>query len=602
MRQTAIQLFDAGAYTEARMLLEQLCAMPPVSPDLQGRLAFILLQQGDHAAAESLLRSAVTVQPADAQLRYWLAVAVARQDRMEEARGIYESVLTLAPEMPEAHNDLGHVLRTLGDHVGAEQHFRKAVEISPHLTGALYNLGLSCAERGAFAEAETWCRKVLVLAPDHFETLNNLANILRQSDRMEEAVDCYRHAIQVRPESALAHANLAHTLENLHRLDDAQIAAQRALQLEPLNPLASVVAAQASRRKGRLEQARLQLEPLAFANLPPAQSAAVNAELGQILDRVGDYRGAYDAWTRSNAAWITALGRERTQDCSYLDYVEEVANYFSRERPDRWPARFPESSVPAPVFLAGFPRSGTTLMEQLLSAHSVYYGSREIPVLSRLCDALPAISTAAQKFPRALDGIDDDAAVRLRSEYWRIADAAVECNAEKTVMVDKLPLNLVELGLVRRIFPDARVIIMLRDPRDVCLSAFAQAFQPNRAMVHFLSLERTARLYGRIMDLWIQYRSVLGLHYTEVRYEDLVENLEPTMRKVFDFLACDWEPAVLDYHEAARKHYARTPSYQDVTSPVYTRSLGRWQRYRDRLEPVLPLLEKYIAAFGYRPS
>jgi tetratricopeptide (TPR) repeat protein len=602
IHQRAIELFDAGNYQDATPLLEQLCAGPGAEPELQARLAYILMRQGDYGRAESLLRSATTAQAGDAQLNYWLAVSVAGQGRLEEAKSLYAAVLAIAPGMPEAHNDLGHILRQLGDPQVAEEHFRAAVANQPRLVGALYNLGLSCAQRNAYPEAEQWYRQALEVEPGHFEALNNLGNILRESRRMEEAATCYRRAVQVRPEVAFAHANLAHTLENLHRLDEAEVAANAALELEPFNPVATLVVAQVGRRKGRLDAARARLEPLAFTGLPANQGAAVNGELGLVLDRLGEHQAAYEAWDRGNRAWLDALGAERSQDRSYLHYVADVTDYFSRRQGRDWPEQLPGSAAEAPIFLTGFPRSGTTLMEQILVAHSSYYTSREMPVLEKLNATLTAMSPDRQTFPRALDQLDDAAAVTLRTRYAEIVDTVLPRSAGATSLVDKLPLNLVELGLVRRVFPDSPVIVMLRDPRDVCLSAFAQVFQPNRAMLHLLSLEGAAELYSQVMDLWLHYRDTLGLRYREVRYEDLVDDLEATARGVFDFLGSDWEAGVLDFHRAAQGDYARTPSYQDITLPVYTRSVGRWRHYRDQLEPVLPMLEKYVTAFGYEPD
>lgn len=600
LTQQAMRFFDAGDFDQAKPLFQSLCIVQPDEPEYRARLAFISLRQGDPGAAEDHLKVAVALRPFDPQLCYWQAVAVAKQQRMREARGLFEAVLAMAPGMSEAHNDLGHVLRSLGEYDAAERHFTRASEIRPDFIDPIYNFALSCAQRGDFQSAETWYRQVLAIDPDHVESLNNLAFSLRQQGRLEETVECYRHAIQVRPDDASCHANLAHSLENLHRLEEAQEAARRALELEPLHPLATLVLAQISRRGGDLETARLLLESQTTAVISPTHAASINAELGLIYDRLGDFGKAFDCWSRSNAVWRDLLGPERSRDRSYLDYIAQAKDHFTRERVAEWPTNITGSGRDAPVFLVGFPRSGTTLMEQLLDAHPCCYSSREQTLLNGLLDALAIEHGAGFRYPRMLDDLSDDDIRRLAMKYWESADATISKAQGKNLFIDKLPLNIIELWAVRRIFPDARVIVMLRDPRDACLSAYSQSFQPNRAMVYFLELERTAQFYDAVMGLWLHFRESLGLDYLEVRYEDLVQNFRPTLERVFRFLDVEWNDSVLEYHEIAKTGFSRTPSYQDITRPVYQQSVGRWRNYREMMEPVLPVLQKYLAAFDYK--
>lgn len=597
--QRALQLFESGDYAGAKPILESLSKSADVEPQVQSRLAFIYIQQGDFVTAESILRRVEHVAKSDVQSLYWLAVSVAQQGRLTEAKALYESVLEAAPQMPEAHNDLGHVLRGLGDARAAESHFRAAVDINPRLLGPLYNLGLGCAQQGRYEEAEAWYRRAIEVDGAHFQTLNNLANVLRQTDRMNEALEYYRKALNVRPDAGFVHANLAHSLENLHRLDEALEHARKALEYEPMNPVASLVAAQVNRRQGKLKEAAACIEALSRVELPVQQSAAINAELGHIHDRMGAFQQAFSAWSRSNQAWVHALGPERSQDPAYPEYVADVGRYFDTVENLSWPTSFPESHVEAPFMLAGFPRSGTTLMEAMLCAHSEVSSSREAPILGRLISALSETLGAGVEYPRLLDAMDDASCLAARSRYEEIRRKNVPASDGFRHFLEKLPLNIVELGMVRRVFPDAKIVVMLRDPRDACLSAFAQAFQPNRAMALFLTVEGAARLYAQVMDLWLQYRRDLGLEFIEVRYEDLVARPESTMRDTLSFLGCDWQAQVLDYHEVAGRTYARTPSYQDVTAPVYDRSIGRWKQYQEMLEPAMPMLDKYVKEFGY---
>lgn len=540
------------------------------------------------------------LNPADHTL-YARAVQLVRQGRLMEARDSYLALLAAAPDMAEARNDLGYVLLGLGDPVAAEPHLRAAIGLNPEFAGALFNLGLCRSQQRDPAGAMGWYRRVLEIQSGHFEALNNLANLLRTQGQMEEAVEAYRQATLARPDAAYVLANMAHTLENLHCLDEALETARRALELEPLNPVANLVVAQISRRRGDLDTARRQLEPLAGAGLAPNHAAAVNFELGTIYDRLQDYPQAFEAWSRANAVWRDALGPERSRDTTYLDYIRHVGEQLPHLRVADWPLRVNSELTQQPVFLVGFPRSGTTLMEQLLDAHPDFSSSREQPVLSWLVNLLQE-RNPGREYPALLDSLTEDEIVQLRADYRQRIATELPDASHTRCFVDKLPLNIVDLLVVRRVFPEAKVLVMLRDPRDACLSAFAQTFQPNRAMVQFLSLEGSARLYSAVMDLWLQLRTMPGLQYLEVHYEDLTVELVPVMQRVLEFLGSAWDPVVEQFHEKAREQYARTPSYQDITAPVYRRAVGRWRHYQAMLAPVLPQLERFVDRFGYRDA
>jgi Sulfotransferase family len=165
--------------------------------------------------------------------------------------------------------------------------------------------------------------------------------------------------------------------------------------------------------------------------------------------------------------------------------------------------------------------------------------------------------------------------------------------------VDKMPLNTIDVGLIHRLFPRARILLALRHPCDVVLSGFMQAMKPNAAMVLFDSLASTARFYAQVMGLWLQYREVLPLSVLTVRYEDLVADLPGETRRILEFLDLPWDDAVLGYAEHARTRAIATPSYHQVVQPIYWRSVGRWRNYADAFENVLPVLQPFVDAFGY---
>jgi hypothetical protein len=263
-----------------------------------------------------------------------------------------------------------------------------------------------------------------------------------------------------------------------------------------------------------------------------------------------------------------------------------------------WPAEPPADGLASPIFVVGFPRSGTTLTQQILAAHPALETAEELPLLSALQRRVPEFSASGAPYPEGLADLTGEGIGALRGAYWRAAEEAVDL-AEGKRLVDKLPLplTLVHLGLVRRLFPQAKIVVALRDPRDVILSCFMQAFEANEAMVHFNDLGTAARLYAEVMGLWLDLREGVGLDAHAFRYESLVAEPAATVAAICEHLGLDYSDSLLGYHQSSRP--VATPSYRDVAEPVYSRAVGRWRNYRDHLKEVAPILAPFVAALGY---
>nr|MBP6690004.1 sulfotransferase [Hyphomonadaceae bacterium] len=271
------------------------------------------------------------------------------------------------------------------------------------------------------------------------------------------------------------------------------------------------------------------------------------------------------------------------------DGVDRIRAFAAREGFSAW--RAPQNvAEPAPIFLVGFPRSGTTLLEQVLSAHPALVCIEEREHL-----ALSAPAEASD--PSQLAALSDGEINSIRTEYWRRVRAETEIGDR--IVVDKLPLNVIFLPLIRRVFPEAKILFALRDPRDVVLSCFQQRFGMNAAMVQFLELTRAAAYYDKVMGLGLLGRERLGLSVHEVRYESVVSDLETAARDVTEFLGLPFEPTMLEYHDVALSRNINTPSARQVVQPIYNRAVGRWKRYEEQLAPVLPLLNAWAERLGY---
>jgi len=257
-----------------------------------------------------------------------------------------------------------------------------------------------------------------------------------------------------------------------------------------------------------------------------------------------------------------------------------------------WAQFFPESKrapIPPLAFLGGHPRSGTTLLEQILDAH---------PAVAAL-DEPNAFLEVLQPAFHSSNRLSSQRLNVLRRDYIQALRQELDAGAEGKLLVDKNPSPTARLPLWLRVFPELRVLIALRDPRDVVLSCYFQNIPLNTVNVNFLTWERLAKHYADLMDVWLAVRQWEGFSWIETRYEDVVADLEKEGRRVTEFLGLSWDPEQMRFYEKSRLKQMYSPTYQDVTRPVYTRSVARWVAYEKYLAPILPLLDRYCRTFGY---
>jgi hypothetical protein len=270
----------------------------------------------------------------------------------------------------------------------------------------------------------------------------------------------------------------------------------------------------------------------------------------------------------------------------------------------RWQQEPPASVERYQVaFLGGHPRSGTTLLEQILDAHpEVLAFDEPVAVAQEITGHINLSPLEGEVQLKTLDALPASQRAVMRGRYIKSLLREIEGEPGPRILLDKNPSPTMSLNIWLRVFPELKVIIALRDPRDVIISCFFLNIMLNATNVNFLSLERTAKHYADLMDVWLRMRELGGFDWIESRYEDVVANVEAEGKRVTEFLGLTWHPDQARYYETARKKFLFAPTYHDVTQPVYKRAVGRWERYAEALEPVQAKLAPYCRAFGYETS
>ncbi len=591
-----------GDHRRAVELISQAIAADPENSVSHGNLAEVYRTLERYDAAIKAARRALARNPNYAEALNTLGAALQAQGDMDQAVAALEQATKIKPDFAGALANLGNVLRAQGKLGEAETRYREALRIDPRMAEVHLSLGdvLQAQEGGRLDEALECCRQALRLKPGWAEVHYNLGTLFRRLGRIDEAVASYQEALRIKPDFAAAHFNLGVTFEQVHRLDEARQAANLALKHDPNHSLTKLLLARLDRRSDKLAAARKRLSKLLRSDLAPLDFARVSVELGHVLDRMGDYAKAFEAFETGQRTWSDSVVADRAKPDSFHQTIARNRTWFTRDRVSGWGDAAVDDDPSSPIFLVGFPRSGTTLTEQILGSHPGLVTADERPLVRKgLVNELPAVLGREAPYPQCLADLNPTHIRRLRACYWEQANKVVGPNPDGRRLVDKLPLNIVDLGLIHRVFPDAPILVALRDPRDVCLSCFMQAFRPNEAMMHFFDLTATARLYEAVMNLWLQYRTILNLRSVEIRYEDLVADFEPTVRRIINFVGVYWDDSVLRYHETDKHRYVSTPSYESITLPIYSRSVGRWRNYEEQLKPILGVLEPFVKEFGY---
>ena len=579
----------SGDYRKAFQLTREACDLQPDNARLWITAGTLGGRLGELEQAEHCLRKALALAPDSATALENLSVTLVGRGEAEKALEFSTQAIRLKPAAA-TFDRRGYILAQLGRHEEAIRDFRQALDADPQLADAHNNLGVSLQASGHSEEAIESFSRAVAIQPAYADAWNNKGLACQALGRFTEALDAHRQAVESDPQHENALAELAATLERGNQVVEAREIAERALEINPGQRKAGLVLAVLDRRDGDLESAEARCRALLTNTESDQEKGEVSLELAQCLDKLQRYDEAFGFFEQGQESLLKSWQRVPDKQI----YFEQVDASTRWPRPDQSAAsNISAQDKKVPAFLVGFPRSGTTLTARILDAHPAISTSDEQPLVPRLMqfaesslDLQPCSLTADQR-------------EILAAEYWRMAETDLGRPEPETVFLDKLPLNITRIGFIRQVFPQAKIIVALRDPRDACLSAFMQSFKPNPAMVHCASLGDAAALYCKVMNTWLEICKNDLPGFFESRYENLVENFESSARQLLEFLGLDWAADVARFHENAGSDYLSTPSYQAIGKPVYRSVRNRWRNYRKPVHEITPLLSKYLTAFGY---
>jgi tetratricopeptide (TPR) repeat protein len=535
-------------------------------------------QAGDLATADRLYRQVLQVEPAQGEALALLALACHQRGELPEAEAWYRRSLAVRPADADAHFRLGMVLMGLQRADEAVVHFREAVRLRPDSPETWNNLGNVLFLQGKTTEAIPCYREAVRLRPGFGEACLNLGNSLREDDRLTEGLKWYREAARLRPDYPKAHLNLAAALLETGETRDAEAHLRECLRLAPGSAKAlSTLAANDLYKDGDpgADELRGYLDRPA---LSPIDRAHLHFALARLLDRQGQWDEAFRNYLETNRIRreIARETGEAFDAAEHTRFVDRLIAFFTPE----WFARVRgwglDSEVP--VFVVGMPRSGSSLVEQILTHHPDAAGVGELRDLPRLADGLPARVGPGQIYPECLAKANDGLARQLAEEYLtRVKELA----GPALRITDKMLVNFLHVGLIATLFPQARVVHCRRDPLDTCVSCFMQIFRGLSFTLDLDDLGHYFRDYQRLMAHW---QTVRPLQMLDVVYEELVADVEGVSRQLVEFCGLPWDDRCVRFYENPRA--VRTVSKLQVRQPVYKSSVARWRRYDAHLDPL----------------
>ena len=561
----AVTAHRQGAIETAERLCLDVLELSPDRPGALTVLYQIRKDQGNHTAAEALIRRVVAFDPNNFAATNEFALLLLGKGAIHEAEVQARNAIRIAPQNPQAHNLMGMILTEAQRPQVAEYHYRKVLELS-----------------GA--------RDPILLA--------NLAWNLKNQGRMEEGRELYKESVAAAPDIRQTLLGWARLEEADRKFDAAGEILDRMEKQWPNDPGLLLSRAVLLGRMKRTDEALAVLDEMAKLNQNGRLGPNELAEQGRMLDQVGRYDEAFAAFDEGKRVARELSGH------AYLDQqadnlITRMGGFFTAGRLQTLPRATVRTDVPQPIFVLGFPRSGTTLMEQTLSAHPKIVAGDELPLINDLTGLMPRMLNSPLGYPEALaelwmgdqrEGLDN-----LRDYYLQKVQQMHILTEGATWFTDKMPLNETHLGLIALLFPEAPLIHVIRHPLDIMVSAVSNHF--THGFFCASALETAATHYVRVMDLVQKYRSEMALRYLPVRYEDMVTDQENTVRSVLDFIGEPFDPKCLQFHENQR--YARTASYAQVTERLYSSSRFRYKNYRKHLEPIIPILQGHIERLGY---
>ncbi len=546
-------------------------------PTLQTNKQIQLAQQHHQARhlqdAEQIYRQILNADPNNADAYYFLGVIALQVGKFDIAIQFIKKAIQIIPNIPVCYSNLGIALKGLGRVDEAIANYKKAISINPDFADAHNNLGIALKSLGRLSETIASYKKAISINPDYADAHSNLSGTLRDLGRLDEAISSCQKAISINPDFAEAHCNLGNAFNELGRLEEAVASYKKAITINPDYVDALLFLSKTTKHHEHDDTTRTMEDFYFRASISSKQKIHFAFGLGKIYEDLNDYSKSFDFILEGNRLKRASYQYKIEEDIELFDKIKEVFSpVFFSNHPD---VGNPDET---PIFILGIPRSGTSLVEQILASHSQVFGAGELKELSSMANNTCSKWTG-KKYPECLSDISKKEYFALGSNYLENIKKHSDI---KRFITDKMPYNFQLIGLINLILPKAKVIHCERDPMDNCYSIYKNDFAGKHKYAY--DLNELGQYYNLYLDLMDHWRKIIPEFIYDIRYEELVYDQEDQTRKLLNFCKLPWEESCLSFYKTKRR--VATASSLQVRQPIYSDSVQLWKKYEKQLEPL----------------
>jgi len=645
-----IDLVKKDAKAEAVALCRQAIVRDPGDVNFVALLGAVLLRMDETEEALEVLQHAVSIAPGYPKAQEDLGTVLLNMKRYEEAAEHLLKASQLDDKNADALFKLGGALKAIGRTDDAEQAFKRSIELSPEKDklaqaaklfaqrkfreaeeiakqllqenprdiNAAILLARIGMDAGCFDDAEAILRKIIQMAPSFIEAWHDLGTTLKEQHKLDEAVEVLEHAVQLDSNNAVSHHLHASALAMTAKSEQAELDYKRAIELNPNVPKAHLGLGHVLKTVGKQEEGiaayrkAMELQPnlaevhYSLSNLKTFRftdeeidDMRYRLEHEQLIDESKvhfafslakafedgkDYDGAFEYYARANETHRASIAYDPVENEVINGKIREV---FNAELFEQYSGQVMGCQDAAPIFILGLPRSGSTLLEQILASHSQVDGTSELPDLSLVSTSLNKRGPGGVAYPQTVLDLDHEAIAALGEQY---IERTQRHRAGAAHFTDKMPNNFSHIGLIQLILPNAKIIDARRHPLDSCMGCFKQHFAKGQTFTYDLfELGEYYLEYHQMMQHWDEVLPGKVLH---VQYEDVVADLERQVRRLLDFCELPFEDSCVNFHETDRA--VRTASSEQVRQPIYSGSINTWQRFEKHLQPLIDTLKPIL--------
>ena len=519
-----------------------------------------------------------------------------KENKLIEGKKILEQIQSINSNIFEVNFNLATLNLQSGNLDAAIIFFEKAKKIKPKSTQVYFNLGLAYDRKKEKRLAIQNFKKVIELEPNNAMAYCNLGTVYKDILNTSRAEEYLNRSLDLKPNLMLAFNNLFDLYDRSNQLEKfSSLLSKAKKELDDKDLIGFFSGVHKKKKKNYLEA----IDILESSNLEKNYVIHNINKVGMLAksyDHVEKFDNAFNYFKKNNELVNIYYGKNIDENI-YSKYVDIRINFFENFELHDWKPYSVTDKLEDPIFLIGFPRSGTTLLDTIFRTNENVEVIEEKPIIKNF---LIKLERKTKNKLNNIKNLSNDEIREMRHFYFTERDQYIK-NKNAKIIIDKLPLNVVNVGEILRFFPNAKFVFALRHPYDSVLSCFMQQFELNPAMKNFLSIKRSAYLYDLVMKLWKIYQKIFSINFHYIKYEDVVTDFEKSTKEIFKFLNLDWSNKAKDFYKTAKDRIdISTPSYNQVTSPLYLKSINRWKNYEENFKDVKKNLEKWIHEFEYK--